>query len=214
MEYGIQVQRSREMRPRSGFTLIEVLVALAVFGVLSVLAYMSLAQTLANSDMLTTRMDRLQSIQRTMSFLSSELLQTAPRPVRVELGQAPIPALQSSFASDFALQITHGGWPNVAGTPRSTLQRTAYRVEDGELVRYHWNVLDRTVNSVPIGTVMLEDVDSLTFRFLQNDGEWIDQWPPLVAQGAPPLRVLPRAVEVLLVLPDEGEVSRVIEVSP
>ncbi len=202
------------MRQKSGFTLIEVLVALAVFGVLSVLAYMSLAQTLANSDMLTTRMDRLQSIQRTMSFLSSELLQTAPRPVRVELGQAPIPALQSSFASDFALQITHGGWPNVAGTPRSTLQRTAYRIEDGELVRYHWDVLDRTVNSVPIGTVMLEDVDSLTFRFLQNDGEWIDQWPPLVAQGAPPLRVLPRAVEVLLVLPDEGEVSRVIEVSP
>ncbi len=202
------------MRRRSGFTLIEVLVALAVFGVLSVLAYMSLAQTLANSDMLTTRMDRLQSIQRTMSFLSSELLQTAPRPVRVELGQAPIPALQSSFASDFALQITHGGWPNVAGTPRSTLQRTAYRIEDGELVRYHWNVLDRTVNSVPIGTIMLEEVDSLTFRFLQNDGEWTDQWPPLVAQGAPPLRVLPRAVEILLVLPDEGEVSRVIEVSP
>ncbi len=202
------------MRQKSGFTLIEVLVALAVFGVLSVLAYMSLAQTLANSDMLTERMDRLQSVQRTMSFLSSELLQTAPRPIRVELGQAPVPALQSSFASDFALQITHGGWPNVAETPRSTLQRTAYRIEEGELVRYHWNVLDRTVANVPVGTVMLEDVDSLTFRFLQNDGEWIDQWPPLVAQGAPPLRVLPRAVEILLVLPDEGEVSRVIEVSP
>lgn len=201
------------MRKRSGFTLIEVLVALAVFGVLSALAYMSLAQTLANSDMLTVRMDRLQSVQRTMSFLSSELLQTAPRPVRVELGQAPVPALQSSFASDFALQITHGGWPNVAGTPRSTLQRTAYRIEEGELVRYHWNVLDRTVNNVPIGTVMLEDVDSLTFRFLQNE-EWIDQWPPLVAQGAPPLRILPRAVEILLVLPDEGEVSRIIELSP
>lgn len=202
------------MKRQSGFTLIEVLVALAVFGVLSVLAYMSLAQTLANADMLTDRMDRLQSIQRTVSFLSSELLQTAPRPVRVELAQAPVPALQSSFASDFALQITHGGWPNVAGTPRSTMQRTAYRVEDGELVRYHWNVLDRTVNNVPIGTIMLEDVDSLTFRFLQNDGEWTDQWPPLVAQGAPPLRVLPRAVEILLVLPDEGEVSRVVEVSP
>ncbi len=202
------------MKRASGFTLIEVLVALAVFGVLSVLAYMSLAQTLSNADMLTVRMDRLQSIQRTVSFLSAELLQTAPRPVRAEFGQAPVPALQSSFASDFALQVTHGGWPNSAGTPRSTLQRTAYRVEDGELVRYHWNVLDRTVNNVPIGTIMLEDIDSLTFRFLQNDGEWTDQWPPLVALGAPPLRVLPRAVEILLVLPDEGEVSRVVEVSP
>ena len=137
---------------RRGFTLIEVLVALAVFGVLSVLAYMSLAQTLSNSDMLTARMDRLQSIQRTMSYLSNELLQAVPRPVRVELSEAPVPALQSSLVSDFALQLTHGGWPNAAGTPRSTMQRTAYRIEDGELIRYHWNVLDRTVNNTPIGT--------------------------------------------------------------
>jgi len=201
-------------RGENGFTLIEVLVALAVFGVLSVLAYMSLAQTLSNSDMLTERMDRLQAVQRTMSYLSNELLQTAPRPVRAELGDEPLPALQSSLASDFALQVTHGGWPNSAGVPRSTLQRSAYRIEDGELIRYHWNVLDRTVNNVPIGTVMLEEVESLTFRFLQANGEWTDQWPPLVAQGSPPLRARPRAVEILLVLPDEGEINRFVEVAP
>ena len=39
-------------RPRNGFTLIEVLVALAVFGVLSVMAYMALGQTLSNADLL------------------------------------------------------------------------------------------------------------------------------------------------------------------
>jgi len=94
------------------------------------------------------------------------------------------------------------------------MQRTAYRVEDGELIRYYWNVLDRTVNNTPIGTVMLEDVDSLTFRYLQANGEWTDEWPPLAPQGAPPTRVLPRAVEILLVLPDEGEINRVVEVSP
>jgi len=197
-----------------GFTLIEVLVALAVFGVLSLLAYMSLGQTLSNADMLTERMDRLQSVQRTMSFLGSELLQAVPRPVRVELGDAPVAALQSDFSSDFALQLTHGGWPNSAGVPRSTMQRTAYRVEDGELIRYHWNVLDRTVNNTPIGTVMLEEVDSLTFRFLQINGEWSDQWPPLATQGSPVVANLPRAVEILLVLPDEGELNRIIEVSP
>jgi general secretion pathway protein J len=47
-----------------GFTLIEVLVALAIFGVMSALAYMTLGQTLNNSDMLNERMDRLQAIQR------------------------------------------------------------------------------------------------------------------------------------------------------
>lgn len=199
-------------RRGSGFTLIEVMVALAVFGVMSLLAYMSLGQTLANADMLTQRMDRLQSVQRTVSYLSSELIQSVPRPVRIELGDAPVPAMQSSFGSDFALQLTHGGWPNPAGVPRSTLQRTAYRIEDGELIRYHWNVLDRTVNNTPLTTVMLTDVESLTFRFLQLNDEWTEQWPPLTAQGGP-TGGLPRAVEIVLVLPDEGEIVRVVEVS-
>ncbi len=200
-------------RRSNGFTLIEVMVALAVFGVMALLAYMSLGQTLANADMLTSRMDRLQSVQRTISYLSSELLQAAPRSVRVELGDAPVPALQSSFGSDFSLQLTHGGWPNPAGVPRSTLQRTAYRIEDGELVRYHWNVLDRTANNTALATVMLENVDSLTFRFLQLNDEWTEQWPPIGAQATSNTN-LPRAVEIVLVLPDEGEITRIVEVSP
>ena len=194
-----------------GFTLIEVLVALAVFGVLSALAYMTLGQTLSNADLLTERMDRLQAIQRTMNRLSTEFLQAAPRSVRADLGQYE-PALQSSFASDFALQITHGGWPNSAGVPRSTQQRTAYRVEDEELVRYHWNVLDRTASNIPVATVLLDELESLTFRFLQTNGEWVDQWPPVNVQTSSNTTMLPRAVEITLVLPDEGELIRIVEV--
>ena len=196
-----------------GFTLIEVLVALAIFGFLSALAYATLGQTLNNTDMLNERMDRLQSIQRTMTYLSTELLQTAPRPVRADLGQYE-PALQSNFASDFALQLTHSGWPNSAGVPRSTQQRTAYRIEDQELIRYHWNVLDRTVNNLPVATVMLEEIDSLTFRFLQQNGDWTDQWPPISVQAASNTSNLPRAVAITLVLPDEGELTRIVEVAP
>jgi general secretion pathway protein J len=203
----------RSMRTGKGFTLIEVMVALAIFGILTALAYGALGQTLSNSDMLTERMDRLQSIQRTMSYLSSELLQAAPRSVRADFGDFE-PALQSSFASDFALQLTHNGWPNSAGVPRSTQQRTAYRIEDGDLIRYHWNVLDRTVNNVPITTVMMTDVESLTFRFLQVNGEWSDQWPPLSLQTASNTIALPRAVAISLVLPDEGELARIVEVAP
>lgn len=196
-----------------GFTLIEVLVALAIFGFLSALAYATLGQTLNNAEMLNERMDRLQSIQRTVTYLSTELLQTAPRPVRADLGQYE-PALQSNFASDFALQLTHNGWPNSAGVPRSTQQRTAYRIEDQELIRYHWNVLDRTVNNLPVATVMLEEIDSLTFRFLQQNGDWTDQWPPVSAQAASNTSNLPRAVAFTLILPDEGELTRIVEVAP
>ena len=196
-----------------GFTLIEVMVSLAIFGVLTALSYGALSQTLSNSDLLTERMDRLQSIQRTMSYLSSELLQAAPRSVRADLGQYE-PALLSNFASDFALQLTHSGWPNSAGVPRSTQQRTAYRIEDDELIRYHWNVLDRTVNNVPVTTVMMTNVESLTFRFLQVNGEWTDQWPPINLQTTSNTVTLPRAVAISLVLPDEGELVRIVEVAP
>ncbi len=87
-------------RTPKGFTLIEVLVSLAVFGVLSLLAYMTLGQTLFNSDLLAERMDRLQSIQRTVRMLSSEFLQLAPRPVRSELGDAMMPALSVGLSGD------------------------------------------------------------------------------------------------------------------
>jgi general secretion pathway protein J len=195
-----------------GFTLIEVMVAVAVFAFLAAMASMTLGQTLANADMLTARMDRLQAVQRTMSYLSTELMQAAPRSVRADLGQYQ-PALQSSFAAEFALQITHGGWPNSAGIPRSTQRRTAYRIEDDELVRYHWNVLDRTVNNVPVATVLLDEVESLTFRFLLPSGDWSDQWPPISMQTASSTTMLPRAVEITLVLPVEGELTRIVEVA-
>jgi general secretion pathway protein J len=201
------------MRRQRAFTLIEVLVALAVFGVLSAMAYMTLGQTLSNSDMLTERMDRLQAIQRTVNYLSSELMQAAPRSIRADLGESQ-PALRSSFAADFALELTHNGWPNSAGVPRSTQQRTAYRIEDDELVRYHWNVLDRTVNNIPIATILLDDIESLTFRFLLENGDWTDQWPPVATGAASNSTLLPRAVEITLILPDEGEITRIVEVSP
>lgn len=198
---------------QSGFTLIEVLVAMAIFAVLSALAYMTIGQTLSNSEMLTERMDRLQSVQRTMSLLSTELLQAAPRSIRGDLGDTQ-PALISDFGAEFALQLTHNGWPNSAGVPRSTQQRTAYRIEDDELVRYHWNVLDRTANNIAVATVLLDNIESLTFRFLQQNGEWTEQWPPTSGQPSSDTNLLPRAVTIVLVLPDEGELTRVVEVSP
>jgi general secretion pathway protein J len=166
------------------FTLIEILVALAIFGVMSSLAYAALGSTLSSADLLNARMNRLQSVQRTMRLLSSDLMQTSP-------------------------------WGNPAGLPRSTLQRAAYRLEGDELVRYHWNVLDRTFANEPVVTVLLDNVESLQFRYYQDNGEWSDIWPPSEQPGAEVFaRARPRAVEIILTLADEGELSRLIEVAP
>ena len=201
-------------RPGGGFTFIEILVALAVFGVMSMLAYMTLGQTMANADMLTERMDRLQALQRTVRLLGNDLMLAAPRPVRLELGDSQAPAIRTDLSADFAIELTHGGWGNPAALPRGTLQRTAYRIEDGELVRYYWTVLDRTYANEPIATVLLDDVEYLEFRYLQANGEWTEAWPPLNTGGVAGLLMRPIAVEFVLGLTDEGEIRRLVEVAP
>jgi len=203
------------MRTRlaKGFTLIEVLVAMAVFGVLTILAYMSLGQTLLSAEMLTERMDRLQSIQRTMRYLSNDLGTASPRPVRSELGDSYLPAVMVSASNDFALAVTHGGWGNPAGLPRSTQQRSVYLLEDGKLFRIYYNVLDSTYSNNAISTEILDGVESLEFLLIQDNGEVTNQWPPLNAQGGNADRLRPRAVEIILTLDGEGQIRRIVEVA-
>lgn len=198
----------------AGFTLIEIIVAVAIFSVMALLAYGALGQSLENADMLTDRMQRLQDVQRTMQYLSADLTQAAPRTVRNELGDAPQAAVLSSLAGEFALELTHGGWGNPVGLPRGTLQRSAYRIEDGELLRYYWTVLDRTYVNTPVVAVLLDEVDSLVFRFYDDNGEVSESWPPQNQAGGGNLRARPRAVEIILSLPDEGEITRLLEIAP
>jgi general secretion pathway protein J len=201
------------VRSARGFTLIEVLVALAIFAILAALAYSTLNQTLLSAEFLNDRMDRLQAIQRSMRMLTDDLRQLAPRPVRDELGDNWRPALDTGFQSGFAIELTRGGWSNPVALPRSTMQRVGYRIEDNELVRYQWFTLDRTLSNDPVGVTLLDGVESLQFRFFEREGEFSEQWPPESNQGAGE-RLRPRAVEIVLRLEDEGELIRLVEVAP
>lgn len=202
------------MRNAKGFTLIEVLVAIAIFAVLSALAYGALGQSVLAQEALSERIERTRSIQRAMRIITRDFLQLAPRPVRGELGDGYTPALTTAFETGFAVQLTRGGWMNPMTLPRGTQQRAAYRLEDDELIRYHWNVLDYTLSNEIIEVTLLDDVQNVAFLFMQQNGEWSDVWPPAGRQGGGSLRLRPRAVQVVLTLYDEGEISRIVEVAP
>lgn len=202
------------MRRQRAFTLIEVLVAMAVFAVLAAFAYGTLSQTLLSAEILSARMDRLQALQRTMRMLTDDLQQLAPRPVRDVLGDNLRPALDTGFQSGYALELTRSGWSNPVVLPRGTQQRAAYRIEDGELIRFHWYALDRTLSNEPVSVTLLDGVEGMQLRFVMGDNNYSDQWPPLNRPGALGARQRPRAVEVTLLLEAEGEIRRLIEVAP
>lgn len=199
---------------RSGFTLIEVLVALAIFGLLAIMAYQGLAQSLDSAQLLGDRMDRLRSVQQTIRLLGTDIAQATPRPVRNPLDGSSLPAMRTEPGTEFALEVTRGGWPNPAASARGTLQRVMYRIVDGQLERLHWTVLDPTLNSEPIATVLLDDVDSIELNYLPPGGDWSNQWPPFGVGGVQALKIRPQVVEVVLTLADEGEIRRFFEVVP
>lgn len=196
------------------FTLIETLVAMAIFAILAAFAYGTLSQTLLSAEILNDRMDRLQALQRTVRMLSDDFQQLAPRAVRDELGDNLRPALDTGFQTGFAVELTRGGWSNPLVLPRSTMQRAAYRLEDDELVRYHWNTLDRTLSNEPIGVALLDGVEGIQFRFFLENGDVSQEWPPANRLGSLGANQRPRAVEFTLLLAEEGEIRRLIEIAP
>jgi type II secretion system protein J len=97
--------------------------------------------------------------------------------------------------------------------PRSTQQRSVYLLEDGKLFRIYYTVLDSTYSNNAISTEILDGVESLEFRLIQDNSEVTNQWPPAGVQGAGADRLRPRAVEIILTLESEGEIRRIIEVA-
>ena len=187
---------------RFGFTLIEMLVALAVFAVIGLMSNQLLMQIIDLSELTEARAGRFVEAQRAVEIFRRDIQQLAHRGVRDELGDA-----QPSFEINEVglLQFTRRGWANPLGQNRSGLQRVAYASIDGALFRLYWPVLDRGPDSLPIRQLLLNDVADLEILAVDADGVEHRYWPPDDASG-PQHRLA--AVVVRMTLPPYGEIER------
>ncbi|MGH8185818.1 MAG: type II secretion system minor pseudopilin GspJ [Steroidobacteraceae bacterium] len=195
------------------FTLLEVLVAVAVFVIVGALAMTGYNELVKQSGMVESSAQRTRAVQDTVRRLAQDFASLEPRPVREAVGDSLEPALRADSRTERLADLTRSGWTNPAGTPRSTLQRVAYRLENNELRREYWNVLDRTLVAEPASAVLLDGVRSVRLRFMDGNLSWHDQWPPLGYSAPDMTRVRPIAVEITLELDDWGEIVRLVEVS-
>lgn len=177
----------------AGFTLLELLVALAIFGLLATLSYGGLQTVLTQQSMTEEFANELGELQKLYLVMQRDIEQVMLRPIRDEYGDEQPPLVGGE-----TLQLTRAGWRNPTGRPRSNLQRVAYAFEEEQLVRYTWSVLDRAQDSEALVQPLSEAIEELRLRYLGANNEWTEQWPN-VQDGVDPgivAQALPKVVEV------------------
>ena len=196
-----------------GFTLIEILVAMAIFTLIG-LASTGLLTTVIDSNSLSQeRFEKLQLLQRAMVTIERDIQQAVSRPVRAngEKQEIVMAGGDVDGSDDGGIGFVRGGWHNPQlMLPRSTLQYVAYRLRDNKLERLYSNYVDNVIGYEPKVRVLLENIESFKVEFLSgnnasstikddDDIKWSEKYQDTV---------LPRAVAIEFVSKDFGMLRR------
>ena len=199
--------RRGDTKGAGGFTLIELMVALFIFGVLAAAGVMLLSGSVNAQGAVKAHLDDLALVQRASAAMTADLAQAVPRVTRNEEGKfAPAFWGQASDPGEPLLRLVRAGWSNLDDAPRSTLQKIEYRLTDGMLERISYPLLDGTAPDEP--SALIEKVESMTFRYRDEKGEWRDDWQPTQPD------LLPRALEMRLTRRGEPPLTLLFLVGP
>lgn len=162
-------------RAQRGLTLIELLVAVSLLAIVSVLGYRGLETVRLSTDHATRQGESMQRLAMVFARIERDLANAIPPPVDA-------PTLFQGNAQELVfLRLAAGG---------TTLRRLGYRwqADSSELLLLGWPTIDGDAGPLQ---VLIDGVASLAFSYLDSDGRWLLDWP--VASAA-----LPRAIKIEL----------------
>ena len=194
-----------------GFTLLELLVALAIFALIAIMAYSGLGVVLTTHQQTNQHASQLAHLQKTLLWLERDIEQHVARPIRNQYGDRQV-ALQGTVAS---LELTRAGWRNPTQQKRSSLQRVAYQLEDETLQRLYWSVLDRAQDTQIKKMDLLNGIKEIQLRYLDGGLHWHQQWPSAnynVPTEEPNNLMMLKAIEVTLTVVGWGQITRLFRV--
>lgn len=202
-------------RAGAGFTLLELLIAIALFALLGLATYRMLEAVLRSDEVVRAQEVQLRQLARALWSLERDLIQAVPRPIRDGYGdeQNAFVGQLASIDQGVSFELTRSGWRNPTDLRRANLQRVRWRLAGDGLERLYWVVLDRDVDSQPRVQRVLEDVSALRLRYLDSESAWHEEWPPFEFGRRDPehqVRRLPAAVEVSFEHPRYGSITRLL----
>lgn len=186
---------------RRGFTLVEMLIALSIFGMITAAGVTLLSVSARTQESSDRILAELGEIRRVHALMTGDLGQAAPRLYRNEEGR-----VQRAFAGDagdqeMLLIFTRRGWDDGEG---SGVQRVGYRLREGSLERLSYAHVDG--GGAAVAVHLLSDVRALRLRYRDREGAWLENWQP--SEGTR----LPVAVELVTDSAAHGVVRQVFVV--
>lgn len=200
VERNKHVSRLRSTRTEgrdAGFTLIEVMISLLIFGLLAA-AGVALLSFSARAQRLTdAKLADVSARNRLSSILTADLAQAAPRATRGSGGETLPPfAGESGSGAAPPLRLVRAGWSNLDGAARPDVQKVEYAVIDGAFARIAYPMLDGAQPLPP--SALLARVRQVALRY-RIRGAWSDRWT------GTPQAPLPDALELRILRADGVE---------
>ncbi|MGJ8692019.1 MAG: type II secretion system minor pseudopilin GspJ [Thalassotalea sp.] len=191
------------MKQQTGFTLIELMLSIAIYAVIS-LAGFTIFNTVAESEKgAREKITRLNQLQTTFIVLERDITQIARRHVRGESSDSDADFIYESkggfSTSASGLSFVRSGWSNPGLVlPRSQLQTVSYQLADNKFERTHYNFVDPVLGEEPKVRVLLTDVTDLSFEFFYDS-----KWSKELTSGR-----LPTGIAIELETADLGMIRR------
>ncbi len=191
----------RRRAAADGFTLIEILIALAILALLAVLGYRALASLADSEARLTEESVRWRGLDGLFARLEADMREAQPRESRVAGGTEPAWVGDIDTHGDADLRFSRAG-PEFALEPGSAGQRIGYRLRGGAIEVLYWPYFDVPRGSVPATYALVDGIARFRVAYLGSDGAWRERWPALGESA------VPRAVRVELTLASGETVER------
>lgn len=189
----------------SGFTLLEILIALIIFAIIGVVAAMSLHDMLNAHKKIDMQENRLSQLAITMVMMRRDIAEIINRPVFDVLGHRQAAVTTNQLQG--GLVFTRTGIVNpLQLSQRSTMQRVGYVLQDNKLYRFTWPRLDMPPRGRPMKKQLLAGVSTLQWQFVSLAGKTANVWPI----GA--ISTLPKAILMVMRVKGFGVIQGVFPV--
>lgn len=187
------------MSTKKGFTLVELLVAIAIFAVLSALGWKVFDYLAKVKDRNAMHEANLEQLQESYQQILRDTMQAVPLTANVKGQQQPALVLQNGRFNFSKTGVTDPLQQGISPHERVEYQ---YRADEKKMYRLKYRNLHQTGNDQPESSVMLDEVEAFEIMVL-NPNE-LSSWPEsnIDPQQTEQLRLLPKGIKINLTVRD------------